>query len=183
MPCSTRIRCAEWARRSASCAAASAGGTGSWFFRRAGRGVSTAAVVCALEALVAGVGEQGGARGEGQQLDQAGLADLGQVMNPARAGLSAEQQPPLGIGDHQRLDRVGAGLARGEPRPTRAAGRPVADPDLGGGPGPRWHPAGRAARWRPDGLPHRPGCAAGLRPRRCPLPSGGCSGVASRARR
>ncbi len=40
MPCSTRIRCAEWARRSASCAAARAGGTGSWFFRRAGRGVS-----------------------------------------------------------------------------------------------------------------------------------------------
>jgi hypothetical protein len=38
MPCSTRIRCAEWVRRSASCAAARAGGTGSWLFRRAGRG-------------------------------------------------------------------------------------------------------------------------------------------------
>jgi hypothetical protein len=37
MPCSTRIRLAEWARRPASCAAARAGGTGNWFFRRAGR--------------------------------------------------------------------------------------------------------------------------------------------------
>jgi hypothetical protein len=50
MPCSTRIRCAAWALRSASCAAATAGKTGIWFFRRAGRSVTTAPAVCALEA-------------------------------------------------------------------------------------------------------------------------------------
>ena len=33
------------------------------------------------QALVAGVGEQGDAGDESQQLDQAGLADLGQVMD------------------------------------------------------------------------------------------------------
>ena len=102
MPCSTRIRCAEWARRSASWAAARAGGTGSWFFRRAGREVSTAPAVCALEAPVAGVGQRGDARDEGQQLDQASLADLGQIVDRAWEGLAAAQQPPVGISDHQR---------------------------------------------------------------------------------
>src|SRR3954454_20665514 len=48
------------------------------------------------EPLIAGVGEQGDARGEGQQLDQAGLTDLGQVINGARAALPAEQQRPGG---------------------------------------------------------------------------------------
>ncbi len=81
MPCSTRIRCAAWVRRSASCAAARAGGTGNRFFRRAGRGVMTAPAVCALEALIPGVGQQGDARYEGQQLDQAGRAHLGQIVN------------------------------------------------------------------------------------------------------
>ncbi len=38
------------------------------------------------QALVAGVGEQGDAWGEGQQLDQAGLADLGQIVDGARDG-------------------------------------------------------------------------------------------------
>src|SRR4051794_16894092 len=90
MPCSTWMRLDAWARRSASCAAATAGQTGIWFFRRAGRGVSTAPAVCALEPLVTGVGQQGDAGDEGQQLHQAGLADLGQVMDGARAGLPAE---------------------------------------------------------------------------------------------
>jgi hypothetical protein len=42
------------------------------------------------QALVAGVGEQGDAGDEGQQFDQAGLADLGQVVDGARPGLRAE---------------------------------------------------------------------------------------------
>ncbi len=50
------------------------------------------------QALVAGVGEQGDTRDEGTQLDQAGLADLGQIVDRARAGLSARQQPPLSVG-------------------------------------------------------------------------------------
>ncbi len=77
------------------------------------------------EPLIAGVGEQGQARGEGQQLDQAGLADLGQVMDGARAGLPAEQQPPLGVGEDQRLDRVGPAFPETNRwRPARwAAGR------------------------------------------------------------
>jgi hypothetical protein len=41
--------------------------------------------LCA-QALVAGISRQGDTGGEGQQLAQAGLADLGQVMNGARPG-------------------------------------------------------------------------------------------------
>jgi hypothetical protein len=54
------------------------------------------------QALIAGIGQQDDARGEGQQLHRAGLADLGQIMNGARAGLSAEQQPPGGVADRRR---------------------------------------------------------------------------------
>jgi hypothetical protein len=84
------------------------------------------------QALIAGVGQQGDPRGEGQQVHQAGLADLGQIVNGARTGLPAEQQPPLGVGDYQRLDGVGAGLAGNEPVPARPAGRGAAPSDLGG---------------------------------------------------
>ncbi len=56
--------------------------------------------------LVAGVGEQGDAGDEGQQLDQAGLADLGQVVDGARAGLSAEQQPPGCRAAHPHLGGI-----------------------------------------------------------------------------
>jgi hypothetical protein len=43
-----RIRWDAWARRSTSCAAATAVKIGIWFLRRAGRGVSTAPAVCVL---------------------------------------------------------------------------------------------------------------------------------------
>ena len=36
--------------------------------------------------LIPGIGEQSDARGEGQQLDQGGLADLGQIMNASPGG-------------------------------------------------------------------------------------------------
>jgi hypothetical protein len=61
--------------------------------------VSTAAGGLGTQALVAGVSQQGDARSEGQQLYQAGLADLGQIMDGAWPGLSAEQQPPGWVGD------------------------------------------------------------------------------------
>src|ERR671910_549124 len=61
-------------------------------------------------------------RGRYAERGLAGLADLGQVVNGARPGLPAEQQPPLGVGDHQRLDGVGPGLARDKPSPAGLVG-------------------------------------------------------------
>ena len=158
MPCSTRIRCAEHGvrpgaprRRRADRQLVPPPGRPRSDDRTSGLGA---------QALIAGVGQQGDPRDEGQQLDQAGLADLGQIVDRAWEGLPAEQQAPAGIGDHQRLDRVRPGLARDEP-----ADRPGQRP--GGAPAPPWHPAGRHARWRPGGPPHRPVCAAELHPPRC----------------
>jgi len=77
------------------------------------------------QTLVAGVGEQGDARNENQQLDQAGLADLGQIMNGARAGLPANSSRPSA----SLMTRALTVLARALPetnrwRPARpAAGR------------------------------------------------------------
>jgi hypothetical protein len=68
----------------------------------------------------------------GQQLHQAGLANLGQVVNGARAGLPAEQQPSVSVGEDERLDGVGAGLAGDEPMSAGPAGRRAAHADLGG---------------------------------------------------
>src|SRR4051794_36020583 len=43
-----------------------------------------------------GVGEKGDAGDEGQQLDQAGLADLGQIINGARSPVSRPVMGPAG---------------------------------------------------------------------------------------
>jgi hypothetical protein len=82
--------------------------------------------------LTTGVARQGDAGDEGQQLDQPGLADLGQNIGGARAGRSAAEQSPLGVGDHQRLDRVRARLTGDEPLSVGLVGRRAAYPHLGG---------------------------------------------------
>jgi hypothetical protein len=66
-------------------------------------------------ALGPGIDEQGDAGNEGQQLDRAGLAGLGQIAEGARAGLPAERQPPGRVGEDQRLD----GVARAAPETNR----------------------------------------------------------------
>jgi hypothetical protein len=61
MPCSTRIRWAAWARRATSWAAATAGGTDSWFLRRGRARRDRRTGGLSAQALVAGVGDQGDA--------------------------------------------------------------------------------------------------------------------------
>jgi hypothetical protein len=62
-------------------------------------------------------------RNEGHQVRQAGPADLGQVMSSARAGLSAGQQSPLGVGMTGALTV----LARALPKANRCRrARPAA---------------------------------------------------------
>ena len=53
-------------------------------------------------------------------------------MNGARAGLSAEQQLPIRVGEDQRLDGVGPGSARDEALATRPTRRRAAHSNLGG---------------------------------------------------
>jgi hypothetical protein len=131
MPCSTRFPCAEWARR--GLVRRGDGGKDQDLVSPLGRPRSDDRTGgLRAQALIAGVGQQGDARGEGQQVEPVGLADLGQVMNSARPGLAAGQQPPGRVGDHQRLDGVRAGLIRDEPLAPLPTRRRAAHPHLDG---------------------------------------------------
>jgi len=48
------------------------------------------------QALIPGISQQGDARHEGEQFDQAGLADLGQIVDGAWASLTANSSRPAG---------------------------------------------------------------------------------------
>jgi hypothetical protein len=67
------------------------------------------------QALIPGISQQGDARHEGEQFDQAGLADLGQIVDGAWASLTAKQQPSGRVGDTSALTV----LARALPETNR----------------------------------------------------------------
>jgi hypothetical protein len=72
----------------AACVAATAGRAGSWLVRPGRPWGDDRAGGLRAQAQAAGVGEQGDAWHEGQQLDQADLTDLDQIMNGARSPVS-----------------------------------------------------------------------------------------------
>jgi hypothetical protein len=159
MPCSTRIRLVAWTWRSASWAAARAGRTVSWFLR-ADRGVMRAPAVCALGPLVPASTNRvtPGTR-------------VSSSTRPAwRAWVRSQREP--GRVCPQNGSRPAGSVRTSALTVWRGPHRRRTDADRidrppGGAPTPRWNWAGRPAGWRPGGRPHRPGCAAGLRPRRC----------------
>jgi hypothetical protein len=105
MLCFKRIRLVAWALRSASCAAARGGRDRQLVLAPGRPRREDRAGGLRARALVAGFGQRDDAGHEGQQFDQAALADLGQVVNGARATLPAEQQPSVSVGEDQRPGR------------------------------------------------------------------------------